>query len=228
MDRTPITTSRVNECYCRFFDNYTIAELCCGSRARTFRRRVCKISILGSAKAKTAALWLYLVFASTVLNSLILFKYRFIDLLIGLSFTQYIDAIFVGMQLEPPGAPWWYTAYPALVLDMPFVGLLLVLAVKVSRRRRGATRFSFWRYLIDTLVVTLNFAASIAIFHSPLRPLAWQSLTLIAHGVGLVVLSAHCKAQSLHKLLREWRNQALALIDRAFVRVSVSCGIVVG
>ena len=142
----------------------------------------------GTAKAKTAALWLYLVSAATVLNSLILFKYRFIDLLIGLSFTQYIDAIFVGMQLEPPGAPWWYTAYPALVLDMPFVGLLLVLAVKVSRRRRGATRFSFWLYAIDTLVVTLNFAASIAIFHSPLRPLAWQSLTLIAHGVGLVVL----------------------------------------
>jgi hypothetical protein len=47
----------------------------------------------GTAKAKTAALWLYLVSAATVLNSLILFKYRFIDLLIGLSFTQFIDAI---------------------------------------------------------------------------------------------------------------------------------------
>jgi hypothetical protein len=115
-------------------------------------------------------------------------QYRFIDLLIGLSFTQFIDAIFVGMQLEPPGAPWWYTALPALVLDMPFVILLLVLAVKVSRRRRRATQFSFWLYAIDTLVVTLSFAASIAIFHSPLRPLAWQSLTLIAHGVGLLVL----------------------------------------
>jgi hypothetical protein len=142
----------------------------------------------GTAKAKTAVLWLYLVAAATVLNSLILFKYRFIDLLIGLSFTQFIDAIFVGMQLEPPGAPWWYTALPALVLDMPFVILLLVLAVKVSRRRRRATQFSFWLYAIDTLVVTLSFAASIAIFHSPLRPLAWQSLTLIAHGVGLLVL----------------------------------------
>ncbi len=141
-----------------------------------------------TVKAKTAALWLYLVAAATVLNSLILFKYRFIDLLIGLSFTQFIDAIFVGMQLEPPGAPWWYTALPALVLDMPFVILLLVLAVKVSRRRRLATRFSFWLYAIDTLVVALSFAASIAIFHVPLRPLAWQSLTLIAHGVGLLVL----------------------------------------
>ena len=145
-------------------------------------------SNFGPAKAKTAALWLYLVAAATVLNSLILFKYRFIDLLIGLSVTQFIDAIFVGMQLEPPGASWWYTALPALVLDMPFVILLLVLAVKVSRRRRRATQFSFWLYAIDTLVATLSFAASIAIFHSPLRPLAWQSLTLIAHGVGLLVL----------------------------------------
>jgi hypothetical protein len=142
----------------------------------------------GTAKAKTAALWLYLVAAATVLNSLILFKYRFVDLLVGLSFTQFIDAIFVGMQLEPPGAPWWYTALPALVLDMPFVILLLALAVKVARRRRRAIRFSFWLYAIDTLIVTLSLAASIAIFHSPLRPLAWQSLSLLAHGVGLLIL----------------------------------------
>lgn len=142
-----------------------------------------------TAKAKTAALWLYLVTAATVLNSLILFKYhRFIDLLIGLSFTQFIDAIFVGMRLEPPGAPWWYTAGPALMVDTPFVILLLVLAVKVSHQRRRATQFSFWLYATDTLVVALSFAASIAIFHSPLKPLAWQSLTLIAHNVGLLIL----------------------------------------
>jgi hypothetical protein len=126
---------------------------------------------------------------ATVLNSLILFKYsRFIDLFIGLSFTQFIDAIFVGMQLEPPGSPWWYTALPALVFDMPFVLVLLVLAVKVSHRRQRATRASFWLYAIDTLVIALSFAASIAIFHSPVRPLAWQSLTLIVHAVGLVIL----------------------------------------
>jgi hypothetical protein len=147
-----------------------------------------KFSNSGTAHANTAALWLYLVAAATVLNSLILFRYRFIDLLIGLSFTQFIDAIFVGMRLEPPGAPWWYTALPALVLDMPFVILLLVLAVKVSRRRPRATRFSFWLYAIDTLVVTLSFASSIAVFHLPLKPLAWQSLTLIAHGIGLSIL----------------------------------------
>ena len=141
-----------------------------------------------TAKTKVAAVWLYLVAAATVLNSLILFKYRFIDLLIGLSFTQFIDAIFVGMQLEPPGAPWWYTAGPALMLDVPFIVLLLVLAVKVSHRQHRATQFSFWLYAVDTLVVTLSFAASIAIFHIPLRPLAWQSLTLIAHGIGMSFL----------------------------------------
>ena len=141
-----------------------------------------------TAKAKTAAVWLYLVAAATVLNSLILFKYRFIDLLIGLSFTQFIDAIFVGMQLEPPAAPWWYTAGPALMLDAPFIVLLLVLAVKVSHRRYRATQFSFWLYAVDTLIVTLSLAASIVIFHSPIRPLAWQSLTLIAHGIGLLIL----------------------------------------
>jgi len=149
-----------------------------------------KPSDSGIQRAKAAAIWLCLVAVATVLNTLILFKYsRFIDLFVGLSFTQFIDAIFVGMQLEPPGAPWWYTAVPALVLDMPFVLVLLVLAVKVSHRRHRATRVSFWIYAIDTLVITLSFAASIAIFHSPVRPLAWQSLTLIVHAVGLLILS---------------------------------------
>jgi hypothetical protein len=136
---------------------------------------------------------------ATILNSLILFKYsRFIDLFIGLSFTQFIDAIFVGMQLEPPGTPWWYTALPALLLDMPFVLVLLLLAVKVARRRRRATQASFWLYAIDTLAITLSFAASITMFHSPIRPLAWQSLTLIVHGTGLLILS------------RAWRASVIA------------------
>lgn len=141
-----------------------------------------------AAKARIAALWLYFVAAATVLNSLILFKYRFIDLLIGLSFTQFIDAIFVGMQMEPAGAPWWYTALPAWTLDAPLVVLLLVLAVKASHGRHRATQVSFWLYVLDTLVVTLSFIASIAIFHAPFRALMWQSLTLIAHAIGLLIL----------------------------------------
>jgi hypothetical protein len=149
-----------------------------------------KLDGSGMTRAKTAAIWLCLVAVATILNSLILFKYsRFIDLLIGLSFTQFIDAIFVGMQLEPPGAPWWYTAGPAFMLDMPFVLALLVLAVKVSHRRYRAAQVSFWLYAIDTLVITVSFTASIAVFHTPVRPLAWQSLTLIVHAVGLLILS---------------------------------------
>ena len=144
----------------------------------------------GITRPKAAAIWLCLAAVATVLNSLILFKYsRFIDLFIGLSFTQFIDAIFVGMQLEPPGASWWYTACPALVFDMPFVLVLLVLAVLVSHRWQRATQVSFWLYAIDTLIITLSLAASIAIFHPPVRQLAWQSLTLIVHAVGLVILS---------------------------------------
>jgi hypothetical protein len=149
-----------------------------------------KVRDSGITRAKAAAIWLCVVAATTVLNSLILFKYsRFIDLFIGLSFTQFIDAIFVGLQLEPPGAPWWYTALPALAFDMPFVLVSLVLAVKVLHGRKRATQVSFWLYAVDTLAITLSFAASIAIFHSPVRPLVWQSLTLIVHAVGLVVLS---------------------------------------
>jgi hypothetical protein len=144
----------------------------------------------GITRAKTAAIWLCLVAVATVVNSLILFKYsRFVDLFMGLSFTQFIDAIFVGMQLEPRGAAWWWTALPSLVLDMPFVLLLLVLAVKVSQQRHRATQVSLWLYGVDTLVIMLSFAASIAIFHAPIRPLALQSLTLIVHAVGLLILS---------------------------------------
>ncbi len=98
----------------------------------------------GITKVKVAAVWLCLVALATVLNSLILFKYsRFVDFLIGLSFTQFIDAVFVGMQLEPPGSPWWVTALPALVLDLPFVSLLLVLAAKVLIDGFGLLRSAF-------------------------------------------------------------------------------------
>ncbi len=144
----------------------------------------------GAMKAKAAAVWLYLVAAATLFNSLIVHKYtRFIDLLIGLSFTQFIDAVFVGAGVEPRGSPyWWVDALPALVLDMPFVLVLLILALKVSHRRYRATQVSFWLYAIDTSVFALGLAADIAILHVPIRPLLWQGLTLIVHTVGLFIL----------------------------------------
>jgi hypothetical protein len=142
-----------------------------------------------AGRAKMAALWLYLVVAATVLNSLILFRYsHFVNFLIGLSITQFIDAVFVGMQLEPPGAPWWYTAVPALVLDAPFVIFVLVLAMKVSRQRRRAAGFAFWIYAIDTFVVALTFAGAVVMLHTPIWPLAWQDAGFIVRGVGLWLL----------------------------------------
>jgi hypothetical protein len=133
-------------------------------------------------------MWLCLVAAATVLNSLILFKYsHFVDLFIGLSLTPFIDAIFVGMQLEPPGAPWWYTAFPALVLDAPFVLVVLVLALKVSRGRRRATQVAFWLYAIDTFIIALSLLASVTMFHSPIQPIAFAAL--IGHAIGLLILS---------------------------------------
>ena len=151
--------------------------------------------------AKGATIWLCLVALATVLNSVILFKYsRFVDFLLGLSFTQFIDAAFVGMQLEPPGAPWLATALPAWVLDLPFVLLLLVLATKASRRRIRATQVSFWLYAIDTFVIVLSFAASLAVFHAAVRQLAWQGLTLTLHTVGLFILFLAWRANDRTRL----------------------------
>jgi hypothetical protein len=86
------------------------------------------------------------------------------------------------------GLPWFATALPAWVLDLPFVLLLLVLARKVSHRRVRATQVGFWLYAIDTFVFVLSFAASLAVFHAAVRQLAWQGSTLILHTVGLFIL----------------------------------------
>jgi len=57
---------------------------------------------------RTAAIWLYLVAASTLVNSIILNRNgRFIDLLVGLSFTQFVDAVNLGMSVEPTGSRYW-------------------------------------------------------------------------------------------------------------------------
>jgi hypothetical protein len=137
---------------------------------------------------RIAAGWLYLVAAATALNSLVLFKYdRFVDLIVGLSFTQFIDAVFVGMSMEPKGAPWLLTAGPAFIFDIPIILLLLVLAVKTARRRKRAAQVSFWLYAMDTFVFVLMFATDI-VLHEPARTAILSGLTLIGHTVGLFVL----------------------------------------
>lgn len=139
-------------------------------------------------RATAAAGWLYLVAAATALNSLTVFKYgRFVDLIVGLSFTQLIDAVFVGIALEPKGAPWLWTAGPALMFDIPITLLLIVLAVKVSRRRKRAAQFSFWLYAADTFVFLLMFTASVT-SRARLGMLVLPGLTIMGHTVGLFIL----------------------------------------
>jgi hypothetical protein len=139
-------------------------------------------------QARAAAGWLCLAAVATALNSLILFKYsRFVDFAVGLSFTQLIDAVSVGMALEPKGSPWWWTALPAFVFDLPLICLLLILAVKVLHQRHRATQVSFWLYAIDTFVFLLMFTANV-VLHAPTRALVVSGLPLIAHTVGLFIL----------------------------------------
>jgi hypothetical protein len=158
-------------------------------------------------RSKAAAIWLFLVAVATILNSLILFRCsRFIDFLIGLTFAQFIDAIVLGLQLEPKGAPWLATAVPALLLDVPLVALLFVLSVKVSRGHRLATQISFWIYAIDTLLVAASFAASATILHVPIRVLAWQNLTPVVHAIGLIILFRAWRASVSARFLHNPRN----------------------
>jgi hypothetical protein len=148
-------------------------------------------------KIKTAAAWLWLVAAATLLNSVILYKYmRFIDLLIGFSFTQLIDAAFLGMQLEPQSSRWWIDALP---LDAIFVLSLLLLAAGVSRRNQRATLISLCVYSIDTSLFALSFGWSFFAmargnFHAARMALVWQVSTLIAHTLGVLII------------LRAWRT----------------------
>jgi len=144
---------------------------------------------------KTAAIWLYLVTAATVINSLILNKYhRFIDLLVGLSFTQYVDAMFLGLGVEPEGSPDWYVdALPALIIDALFVSALLVLAVKASHRSRTSVRVALWVYSVDTLVFLFGFVTSIWVrvngtFYASATAIGRQGLTVVAHIVGIFIM----------------------------------------
>ena len=157
--------------------------------------------MLANRMNATAAIWLYLVAAATLLNSLILNRsQRFIDLLVGLSFTQFVDAMFLGVAIEPQGSPdWWVDALPALIIDALFLCVLLVLAVKVSHGSRAAAKTAFWAYSLDTLVFALIFFSSIwmtvkGTLHASATALAWQGSTVAAHIVGIVIISRALRA----------------------------------
>jgi hypothetical protein len=152
-------------------------------------------SFRNSAAVKTAAIWLYLVAAATLLNSIILNRNgRFIDLLVGLSFTQFVDAVFLGLGVEPQGSPdWLVDALPALMIDALFVCVLIVLAVKVSYGSRAAAKIGLWGYSLDTLVFVLNFVSSVWVtvngtFHTSGTTIAWQGSTVLAHIVGIFIM----------------------------------------
>jgi hypothetical protein len=156
-----------------------------------------------NAGAVAAAMWLYLVAAATAINSIILNRnQRFIDLLVGLSFTQFVDAVFLGLGVEPQGSPYWYVdALPALIIDALFLCALIVLAVKVSHGSRTAAKVGFWAYSLDTLVFVLNFVTSIWVrvngtFHTSGTTIAWQGSTVIAHIVGIFILFHAVRAGS--------------------------------
>lgn len=144
---------------------------------------------------KAAAIWLYLVAAATAVNSIILNRsHRFIDLLVGLSFTQFVDAIFLGVGVEPEGSPDWYVdALPALFIDALFLCVLIVLAVKVFHGGRTAAKAALWFYSLDTAVFGFIFVSSIWVtvngtFHTPGTAIALQGSTVVAHIVGIFIM----------------------------------------
>lgn len=85
---------------------------------------------------KIAAIWLYIVAAATMLNSLIVQLFsHFIDLLAGLWFTQASDALWVGMRsVEPPGVFPSFEIGAALVIDALIAALLVKLARKILQK----------------------------------------------------------------------------------------------
>jgi hypothetical protein len=115
-------------------------------------------------------------------------------LLVGLSFTQYVDAMFLGLGVEPEGSPDWYVdALPALIIDAFFVSALLVLAVKASHRSRTSVKVTLWVYSIDTLVFLVGFVTSIwfrvnGTFYASAMVIGRQGLTVVAHILGIFIL----------------------------------------
>jgi hypothetical protein len=141
------------------------------------------------SRIRIAIIWLYIVAATTLLNSLLLQLFsRFIDLLAGLWITQTTDAIFVGMRsVEPQGAPPTFEILLALIVDALIVLAVVALAVRISRGSRSATGISFFLYLADTVMFVFSFGASV-LSHVRSIFLVWQALALLVHVAGTVIL----------------------------------------
>jgi hypothetical protein len=141
------------------------------------------------SQIRIAVLWLYIVAAATLLNSLLLQLYsRFVNLLAGLWFTQATDAIFFGMRtVEPQGASPLFEILLALIVDALVVLLVVVLAVNISRRSRRAAATSFIIYLVDTAVFAVIFGSSVR-SHVETIFLWEQALTFLAHVAGTVII----------------------------------------
>jgi hypothetical protein len=150
----------------------------------------------GSSKIRIAAVWLYVVAAATLLNSLILQLFsRFVDLLAGLWFTQAIDAMFFGMRsVEPQGSPPTFEILLALIADVLVVLVVVILAVKLSRGSRRAAVNSLFLYAVDTGIFVFSFGESVRTRVEPVF-LLWQGLTVLVHVGGTVML--YCAWNSL-------------------------------
>jgi hypothetical protein len=142
-----------------------------------------------STKIRIAVLWLYVVAAATLLNSLLLQLFsHFVDLLAGLWFTQANDAAWFGMRsVEPPGSPPSFEIGAALLIDILVALLVVKLARKISRGSRPAMITAFFVYLADTAVFAYWFGVSA---FSRIRPLSliWQILTILVHVAGVVII----------------------------------------
>jgi hypothetical protein len=138
---------------------------------------------------RVAALWLYLVAVATLLNSLLLQLFtRFVDLLAGLSITQFLDAIFLGMRVNSQEAQsWWIEVLRPLILDGMVVVIVLTLAVRVGCGSRRAAAMSLVGYLIDTAIFAFTVAESVR-SHTETIFIGWQALTFLVHVAGSVII----------------------------------------
>jgi hypothetical protein len=141
------------------------------------------------SQIRIAVLWLYVVAAATLPNSLLLqLSSRFVDLLAGLWFTQATDAIFFGMRtVEPQGASPLFEILLALIVDALVVLLVVVLAVNISRRSRRAAATSLIIYVVDTAVFAVIFGSSVRSHVETI--FLWEpALTFLAHVAGTVII----------------------------------------